>query len=110
DQYERNSRRVNSPQGHYMKGKREGTVEPVFGTLTPSMGLRKVNTIGVKQANKCMHPSATAYNLEKHLKFTPEHAKSGAGMLTFIKALKNIGYQLNSILFRPSKKMTIVTI
>jgi transposase len=110
DQYERNNQRVNSPQGHYMKGKRQSTVEPVFGTLTQFMGLRKVNTIGLKQANKCMHLSAMAYNLKKYLKFTQKHSKSGAGMLTFIKTLKNIGYQLNSILFRPSKKMTIVTI
>ncbi|MFH6605137.1 transposase [Maribacter algicola] len=45
-----------------MKGKRQSTVEPVFGTLTQFMGLRKINTIGIKQANKVMHLSAIAYN------------------------------------------------
>ncbi|TNJ40837.1 IS1182 family transposase, partial [Allotamlana fucoidanivorans] len=49
-EYERNIGRVNSPQGRYMKAKRQSTVEPVFGTLTQFMGLRKVNTIGIKQA------------------------------------------------------------
>ncbi|WP_417857687.1 hypothetical protein [Xanthomarina gelatinilytica] len=28
------------------------------------MGLRKVNTLGIKQANKCMHLSAIAYNFK----------------------------------------------
>jgi len=80
-EYERNINRVNSPQGRYMKGKRQSTVEPVFGTLTQFMGLRKINTIGLKQANKVMHMSAIAYNLKKYLKFTQKRVKSGAGML-----------------------------
>nr|WP_178988964.1 hypothetical protein [Winogradskyella schleiferi] len=44
-----------------MKGKRESTVEPVFGTFTQFMGLRKINTLGIAQANKVMHLSAMAY-------------------------------------------------
>ena len=63
-------------------------VEPVFGTLTQFMGLRKVNTIGLKQANKCMQLSAIAYNLKKHLKFTQKRMKSGAGMLGLYFRLK----------------------
>ncbi|MFH6605072.1 transposase [Maribacter algicola] len=62
EEYERNIARVESPQGRYMKGKRQSTVEPVFGTLTQFMGLRKINTIGLAQANKVMHLSAIAYN------------------------------------------------
>ena len=80
-EYERNIARVNSPQGRYMKGKRQGTVEPVFGTLTQFMGLRKVNTLGLAQANKVVHLSAIAYNLKKYLKFTGKRVKSGAGTL-----------------------------
>lgn len=110
DQYERNNQRVNSPQGRYLKGKRQSTVEPVFGTLTQFMGLRKVNTIGLKQANKCMHLSAMAYNLKKYLKFTQKRVKSGAGMLAFIQLIKNLWYALNNFDFRPQKKMTITTI
>nr|WP_245547681.1 hypothetical protein [Galbibacter orientalis] len=56
------------------------------------MGLRKVNTIGIKQANKCMQLSAIAYNLKKYLKFIQKHAKSGMGSLkvssSFLKDLK----------------------
>lgn len=53
-----------------MKAKRQSTVEPVFGTLTQFMGMRKVNTKGLKQANKCMLMAGTAYNIKKYLKYT----------------------------------------
>ncbi len=61
-----------------MKSKRQSTVEPVFGTLTQFMGMRKINTIGIQQANKVMHLSAIAYNLKKYLKFVTKNAKSKA--------------------------------
>jgi IS5 family transposase len=80
EQYERNNTRVNSSQGRYMKGKRQSTVEPVFGTLTQFMGLRKINTIGLKQANKVMHMAAMAYNLKKYLKFISKTVKSDANL------------------------------
>ena len=70
EEYERNIQRVNSLQGRYYKKKRSSTVEPVFGTLTQHLGLRKINTKGIKQANKVMLMSAIAYNLKKYLKFT----------------------------------------
>lgn len=89
-EYQRNIARVSSRQGRYMKGKRQSTVEPVFGTLTQFMGLRKVNTIGLKQANKCMQLSAIAYNLKKYLKFTQKLVKSGAGRLALYFDLKSI--------------------
>jgi hypothetical protein len=81
EEYERNIARVESPLGRYMKGKRQSTVEPVFGTLTQFMGLRKINTIGLAQANKVMHLSAIAYNLKKYLKFAQKRARSGARSL-----------------------------
>jgi transposase len=81
EEYERNIERVKSRRGRYMKGKRQSTVEPVFGTLKEFLGLRKVNTIGIRQANKCMHLAAIAYNLKKYLKFTTKKIKSGANAL-----------------------------
>ena len=83
DEYERNIARVESRRGTYMKSKRQSTVEPVFGTLTQFMSLRKINTIGLKQANKVMHLSATAYNLKKYLKFISKTVKSDAKSLVF---------------------------
>jgi len=89
-EYERNIARVESPQGRYMKGKRQSTVEPVFGTLTQFMGLRKINTIGIERANKVMHLSAIAYNLKKYLKFDQKRSKSVAGMLDLAALAKNL--------------------
>nr|WP_290641826.1 transposase [Labilibaculum sp.] len=76
EHYERNNKRVRSKFGRRMKGKRQSTVEPIFGTLTQFMGLRKINTIGIAQANKVMHMSATAYNLKKMLKFMSKTAET----------------------------------
>ncbi len=83
-----------------MKRKRQSTVEPVFGTLTQFLGMRKVNTLGISQANKVMHLSAMAYNLKKYLKFTTIHVKIGGGVLSISKALKNIIEDLNKSFLR----------
>ena len=90
EEYERNIERVNSREGRYMKGKRQSTVEPVFGTLTQFMGMRKINTIGIQQANKVMHLSAIAYNLKKYLKFVQKRAKSGAMALALAASARNV--------------------
>lgn len=92
DEYERNNARIQTPKGKVMKAKRQSTVEPVFGTLTQYMGLRKINTKGIQQANKVMQLSAMAYNLKKYLKFEQKRVKSGVGQATFYKLLKPISY------------------
>ena len=56
-----------------MKRRRHATVEPVFGVLTQFMGMRKVYTKGINNANKQFKLAAIAYNLKKYLKF--EHKK-----------------------------------
>nr|MUH39232.1 transposase [Zobellia laminariae] len=53
------------------------------------MGLRKINTLGLKQANKVMHLSAMAYNLKKCLKFQQKRSKSGAGRLDLAALVKS---------------------
>ena len=103
EEYERNIERVNSPQGRYMKGKRQSTVEPVFGTLTQFMGLRKINTIGLAQANKVMHLSAIAYNLKKYLKFVQKRSKSSAGTLALSDFTRNVFRYLFGALPRHEK-------
>jgi len=51
--------------------------------------MAKVNPLGIKQANKCMHLSATAYNLKKYLKHMKNLLKNIAGLLAIIKSTKN---------------------
>lgn len=75
-EYQRAIARVRSNYGQYIKRKRSATVEPVFGTLTQFMGLRKINTKGIQNATKCMLAAAMAYNLKKYLKFTQTKAES----------------------------------
>ena len=73
-EYDRGIARLKTKQGKRFKFLRSSTVEPVFGSLTQFYGMRKVNTIGIKQANKAMLIAVAAYNLKKHLKFLGKKA------------------------------------
>lgn len=107
-EYERNNERVHSKRGRYMKRKRMSTVEPVFGILTQFMGLRKLNTKRIQQANKCMHLSAIAYNLKKLLKHTKPKAESKQGALSQMQNLKNeLTHFISSILSYPNMSQKI---
>jgi hypothetical protein len=55
---------------------RGSTVEPVLGTLVNYLGMRRVNTRGIKQANKCMLMAAVAYNVKKLLKWNGKKANA----------------------------------
>jgi transposase len=55
--------------GKQMMTIRKSTVEPVIGNLIEYLGMRKVNTIGIKLANKCMIMAGIAYNLKKLIKY-----------------------------------------
>ena len=66
------------------------------------MGLGKVSTLGLEQANKCMHLSAVVYNLKKYLKFVQIRTKSGAGYLALSFSLKKpLRISVNYILKAP---------
>lgn len=108
-EYERNNTRVNSDRGKFMKAKRQSTVEPVFGTLTQFMGLRKINTIGIQQANKVMHLSAMAYNLKKYLKFISKTVRSDANNISSLFSEKKGLLQYYISRFNPFKKQLILT-
>ncbi|NRA12088.1 MAG: transposase [Crocinitomicaceae bacterium] len=68
--------RLKTKQGRRFKFLRSSTVEPVFGSLTEFYGMRKVNTIGIHQANKAMLMVGAAYNLKKYLKFLEKKVAS----------------------------------
>ena len=57
---------------------RSKTVEPVLGTLLNFMGMRRVNTRGIKQANKQIIMAAMAYNLKKYMKYSAKKVKINA--------------------------------
>jgi len=82
EEYERTIARLKTRYGRKMKGLRQSTVEPVLGTLINFMGLRKINTRGIKQAHKVMLLAATAYNLKKLLNFKPAKSRSAVMALS----------------------------
>lgn len=96
EEYQRAISRVRSKYGQHLKHKRSATVEPVFGTLTQFMGLRKINTRGIQNATKCMLAAAMAYNLKKLLKHTENRTKSEAQIAK--KALLNFFTPIRLIL------------
>jgi len=88
EEYERAIARSRSKIGKKMKSLRQSTVEPVFGTLINQLGMRKMNTIGIRQANKNMLMAAVAYNLKKYLKF------EGKTVNKMIKEVKSLAIEL----------------
>jgi hypothetical protein len=73
--------RLKTPYAKKMKRLRQSTVEPVLGTLINFLGMKRVNTRGIKLANKCMLMSAIAYNIKKALKFKAPKATAMARAL-----------------------------
>lgn len=67
--YERMHHRMQTRKAKVLMKKRQSTVEPVIGSLINFNGMKRINTKGLIQANKCMTMAAVAYNLKKLLKF-----------------------------------------
>lgn len=67
--YDKMHERLKTSYARKMKKLRQSTVEPVLGTLINFLAMKRVNTRGIKLANKCMMMAAIAYNLKKMMKF-----------------------------------------
>jgi transposase len=86
--YDRMHERLEKLKRNKIKRIRSSTVEPVLGTLVNYLSMRRVNTRGIKQANKCMLMAAVTYNLKKLLKFN--HRKVKTAVMTLKKAQKGL--------------------
>lgn len=60
--------RMQTNKARRLMKQRQSTVEPVIGTLVNYLGMKRVNTKGLLNANKCLTMAAVAYNLKKLLK------------------------------------------
>jgi transposase len=104
--YDRMHARLQTTKAKRMKKLRSSTVEPVLGTLINYLNLRRVNTRGIRQANKCMLMAAVAYNLKKLLKFTTPKVQADVKALQktlqdlFLNLLSTMKY--NRFLFTPA--------
>ena len=83
--YDRMHARLQTPKAKRMKKLRSSTVEPVLGTLINYLGMRRVSTRGIIQANKCMIMAAIAYNLKKLMKW------KGPNVETAVMTMKKAG-------------------
>lgn len=79
--YEKMHIRMQTKKAKVLMKKRQATVEPVIGTLVNYLGMKKVNTKGLQQANKCMTLSAVAYNIKKLLQHKTILVQSNAQAL-----------------------------
>jgi transposase len=79
--YDRMHARLQTQKAKRMKKLRSSTVEPVLGTLVNYLNMRRVNTRGLQQANKCMLMAAIAYNLKKLMKWTNKQALADTNAL-----------------------------
>jgi hypothetical protein len=86
--YDRMHARLESVNRNKIKKIRSSTVEPVLGTLVNYLSMRRVNTRGIKQANKCMLMAAVAYNLKKLLKWNEQKRKTA--IMSIKKAEKSL--------------------
>jgi hypothetical protein len=68
EEYQRAYLRQQMCSGKRMKGLRQGTVEPVFGSLTQYYGLSKIPVLGIDGAHKIMLMAAIAFNIKKYMK------------------------------------------
>lgn len=90
---------------HYAKKMvrvRSKTVEPVIGTLVNFTNMKRVNTRGIRQANKHVLMAALTYNLKKYVKFITKKTKTKAGIVCEIETkvptlLKTAFYDLKSL-------------
>ena len=66
--YDAMHQRMQTTHAKRIMKRRSSTVEPVLGTLVNFMGMRRVNTRGLDNANKHVIMASIAYNLKKYLK------------------------------------------
>lgn len=99
--YDKMHERLKGSYARKMKKLRQSTVEPVLGTLINYLGMKRINTRGIKLANKCMIMAAIAYNIKKMIRFTNPKAISRAMEVT--KEVNN--YMISSAFFQSALRL-----
>jgi transposase len=67
--YDAMHEKIQTPYAKRIMKKRGSTVEPVLGTMLNFLNLKRVNTRGIRGANKHVMMAALTYNLKKLMKF-----------------------------------------
>ena len=74
--YDQMHQRLQTTYAKRMKKLRQATVEPVLGTLINFMGIRRIWTRGLGNANKFMLGAAIAYNIKKWINYGEQKRKT----------------------------------
>ena len=69
----------------FLTKRRSSRVEPVLGTLINYHNMKRVNTRGIKNANKHVLMAALTYNLKKYLKFITKNIRRNAAIVNLPK-------------------------
>lgn len=94
EQFDKLEKRLKTPMAKRASRWRK-TVERAFGELINNLGVKKVNTLGIENANKKFIMAAFTYNLKKFLKYGYKYASSSPTALT-ICINKNYEIKLKS--------------
>lgn len=70
--YQKMEEKIHSKKGRRMMRIRHSTVEPVIGDLVNNRSMRKVNTIGITNANKSLIMASIAHNIKRLIKHSTE--------------------------------------
>ena len=108
-EYRRALARQQSGRGKRMRRIRQGTVEPVFGTLINYYGMSQVGVKGKAGAHKVMLMAAIAFNLKKYMKFEPVKVKSMALAIErkLIQTVTGLVLGLIAIFYSENKKISL---
>ena len=99
-------KKMQTPYAKQMGRIRSKTVEPVLGTLINFMNMKRVNTRGIRQANKHVIMAALAYNLRKYLRFTSTKVET---MIVKLKLLEDTSASF-FLIYRDFIKSLIATL
>lgn len=80
-QYDAMHEKLQTPYAKRIMKKRGSTVKPVLGTMLNFLNLKRLNTRGIRAANKHVMMSALVYNLKKLLKFKSKNVKEAIQIL-----------------------------
>lgn len=69
----------------FLTKRRSSRVEPVLGTLINYHNMKRVNTRGIKNANKHVLMAALTYNLKKYLKFISKNINRNVAIMNLPK-------------------------
>jgi len=107
--YDRMHIRMQSRKAKILMKKRQSTVEPVIGTLVNYLGLKRVNTRGIQQVNKCITMAAVAYNLKKLIKHKAKLLNHNLNRIkvNFERSSKGVNCVLQHIFITPHLKYNI---